>query len=114
MMRLKQLRTEKGVSQQKVADSIGSTQQSIHRYENGESEPDISMLSQLADYFDTSIDYLVGRTDMRRKIEPVEVYALNKDEMKLVDEVRNLSPGFRKCLASVIGALEEATESSQQ
>ena len=63
MKNLKFLRDEKSVSQQKVADAIGSNQQSIHRYENGDYEPDIQTLTLLADYFDTSIDYLVSRQD---------------------------------------------------
>jgi len=114
MLNLKLLRNEKGVSQQKVAVALGTNQQSIHRYENGESEPDIKMLSALADYFETSIDFIVGRTDIRRKIEPVEDYALSKDEVKLMEEVRSLAPEFRNCLASMIIALEETAEKVKQ
>ena len=111
MKNLKLLRVEKGISQQKLADAIGSNQQSIHRYENGDYEPDIQTLSLLADYFETSIDFLVGRTDIRKRIEPVEDYALNKEEMKLVDDVRSLAPEYKACLSSVLYSLVEATKS---
>jgi len=107
---LRLLREEKGVSQQKLADAIGSTQQSIHRYENGDYEPDIQTMSMLADYFNTSIDYLVGRTGIRKKIEPVYEYALNHEETKFVDEVRSLTPEYRKCLATMLDALLEAAD----
>ena len=107
MKNLKVLRDEKGVSQQKVADAIGSNQQSIHRYENGDYEPDIQTLTMLADYFNTSIDYLVGRTDIRKNIEPVEKYALNHEESDLVDKFRLLMPEYRKCHASMLNALIE-------
>ena len=107
---LKTLRHEKGVSQKRVADAIDSNQQSIHRYENGDYEPDIQTLVLLADYFETSIDYLVGRTDVRKKIEPVEKYALNHEEAKLVDEVRVFSPKYRKCLSVMLGALTEIAD----
>ena len=104
---LKTLRDEKGVSQQKLADAIGSNQQSIHRYENGDYEPDILTLSLLADYFDTSIDFLVGRTDIRKRIEPVEEYELNLDEATLVEKFRGLAFGYKKCLTAMLDALIE-------
>ena len=93
---LKLLRAEKGVSQQKVADAINSNQQSIHRYENGDYQPDIETLIALADYFDTSIDYIVGRTDIRNRIERVDKYSLNKEEAKLIDNFRDFSPEYKK------------------
>ena len=110
MRNLRLLREEKGVSQQKLADAIGSTQQAIHRYENGDYEPDIRTMSLLADYFNTSIDFLVGRTEIRKKIEPVETYALNYEETKLMDAVRSLTPEYRKCLSSMLGALLEVAD----
>jgi len=110
---LKFLRVEKSVSQQKVADAIGSNQQSIHRYENGDYEPDIQTLTLLADYFDTSIDYLVGRTEIRKKIEPTEEYALNDDEANLVDKFRGFSPEYRKCLSDMLDALVAVVDSTK-
>lgn len=60
-MRLKQLIQETGVSQRQVADAIGVTEPAMNHYINGRREPDIATLIKLADYFDVSIDYLVGR-----------------------------------------------------
>ena len=113
MKNLRPLRHEKGVSQQKVADAIGSNQQSIHRYENGDYEPDIQTLVLLADYFETSIDYLVGRTDIRKKIEPVEEFALNREEAKMVGEIRDFPAKYRKCISAVLDALAEAADSTE-
>ena len=50
---LKMLRNEKLISQQKLADTISVSQQSINKYENHDIEPDIQTLKLLADYFDT-------------------------------------------------------------
>lgn len=111
---LRAMREEKGVSQQKVADAIGSNQQSIHRYENGDYEPDIQTLTLLADYFETSIDYLVGRTDIRKKIERVEEYALNHGEAKLIDKIREFSPEYRKCLSVMLDALTEVADNTNK
>ena len=107
MKNLKLLRDEKGVSQQRVADAIGSNQQSIHRYENGDYEPDIQTLTLLADYFDTSIDYLVGRAEVRNKIEAVEKYALTHGEAALIDQFREFAPEYKKCLSTMLDALAE-------
>lgn len=60
-MRLKQIMTETGVTQRQVAEAIGVTEPALNHYINGRREPDIATLVKPADYFDVSIDYLVGR-----------------------------------------------------
>lgn len=62
-MKLKILRKDKGISQLKLALDLNTSQNTISRYETGEREPGINELIKIADYFDVSIDYLVGRTD---------------------------------------------------
>ena len=77
---LKALREAAAVSQKQLADAIGVSQQSINKYENHNIEPDIGTLIRIADYFDTSVDYLVGHTTIRRKIEQTASYELNEEE----------------------------------
>ncbi len=62
-MRLKELRKERGISQQKLAIDLNMNQNSISRYENGQREADYKTLIVLADYFNISVDYLLERTD---------------------------------------------------
>ena len=62
-MRLKMLRKQKGISQLKLAMDLNMNQNTISRYENCEREADYATLIKFADYFDVSIDYLLGRTD---------------------------------------------------
>ncbi|MBO4941469.1 MAG: helix-turn-helix transcriptional regulator [Clostridia bacterium] len=62
-MRLKELRKSRKISQLKLALDLNMNQNSISRYENGAREADYSTLIKFADYFDVSIDYLLGRTD---------------------------------------------------
>lgn len=59
----KKIRTEKGLTQKQVADGIGITEQAYQRYEYGKTVPSALVLISLADYFDISLDYLVGRSD---------------------------------------------------
>ncbi|MBQ9544014.1 MAG: helix-turn-helix transcriptional regulator, partial [Clostridia bacterium] len=58
---LKTLRTNAGKLQKEVAAYLGVDRTTYLRYEKGESEPDYETLKKLADYFDVSIDYLLGR-----------------------------------------------------
>jgi len=62
-MRLKELRTQKGISQLKLALALNTNQNTISRYETGEREPGINELIKIADYFNVSIDYLLERTN---------------------------------------------------
>lgn len=63
MIRLKELRKEKGVSQVDVAKMLSMSKMAISHWEKGNSEPSIEQLKILAQFFDVSIDYLVGYTD---------------------------------------------------
>ena len=64
--RLRSLRTERDVTQKDLGELLGVKNFSIYTYEKGRSEPNIDGLIALADFFDVSIDYLVGRKDRRR------------------------------------------------
>ena len=55
------LRKERGLKQQEVADGLGISLRAYQYYERGEREPQVSVLIRMADYFDLSLDELVGR-----------------------------------------------------
>lgn len=61
--RLRQIRKHNKLSQVKVAETIGVSQRVISDFENGTGLPSFKVLIALADYFDVSLDYLVGRSD---------------------------------------------------
>lgn len=61
--RLKELRKSRGISQLKLAIDLNMNQNTVSRYENLEREADYVTLIKIADYFDVSIDYLLGRND---------------------------------------------------
>ena len=61
MKRLKELRTAAGLSQQTVASKLGITQQAYANYERGKRQPDNNTLLFLADLFNVSVDYLLGK-----------------------------------------------------
>lgn len=62
-MRLKELRKQRNITQLKFAMDLNMNQNTISRYENGEREAGYKELIMIANYFNVSIDYLLGRTD---------------------------------------------------
>lgn len=61
--KLKQARIERGLSQQKVADSLGLTRGCYSNYELGTREPPIDTLRKMCELFEISADYLIGLSD---------------------------------------------------
>ena len=61
--RLKTLRKERNISQLKLAIDLNMSQNTISRYENMEREADYETLVKFADYFQVSLDYLLGRSN---------------------------------------------------
>lgn len=59
--RLRAIRMARGVTQEKTAEAINITLRAYQFYEQGKHEPSFSTLVQLADFFDVTTDYLLGR-----------------------------------------------------
>lgn len=86
-MKLRELREKDNLSQRKVSKDLSIKYTTFNGYERGISEPDIETLIKLADYFRTTVDYLIGH----------EVpYLINKSQfsskqLSLLDEIQSLS-----------------------
>lgn len=63
--RIRELRIERGLTQEEVGEIIGVKRYSVYSYEKGRACPEMRSLVALAEYFDVSMDYLAGRTDKR-------------------------------------------------
>ena len=61
--RIVQLKKERKLLQKDIASSVGLSLRAYQYYEKGQKEPTLSVLLRLADYFDVSLDYLVGLSD---------------------------------------------------
>ena len=61
--RIIQLKNERKLLQKDIASSVGLSLRAYQYYEKGQKEPTLSVLLRLADYFDVSLDYLVGLSD---------------------------------------------------
>ena len=65
--RLKQLRGERGLKQREMAEHLGLALSSYQCYEYAHRYPDFHGLIAIADFFDVSLDYLVGRSEVRER-----------------------------------------------
>ena len=68
MLRIKQLRENKGLNMKEAAKVLGMPYTTYVNYEKGLREPTSEVLIDIADYFETTVDYLVGRTDIQGRI----------------------------------------------
>jgi transcriptional regulator with XRE-family HTH domain len=82
--RIKQLREENSLSQQKLAETLGVTQQAVAKWEGGKAEPDSTMLLKIADMFNVSLDYLLGKTNIKNY--EIETIAAHHDGEEWTEE----------------------------
>lgn len=70
LKRLKDLREDKDLYQKQIANVIGTTQQVYSEYELGIRLMPIDKLDKLADFYETSVDYIIGRTNEKAPYKP--------------------------------------------
>ncbi|MGG7191166.1 helix-turn-helix domain-containing protein [Clostridium paraputrificum] len=63
--RIKYLRENMNLTQKELANKLGISSSTIGMYESGRRNPDTSMLNILSDFFNVSVDYLMGRTNIK-------------------------------------------------
>lgn len=104
--RIKQLRESHGETQQKMAENLGVSQQTIAGWEKGQRNPSLETLSTLADYFGVSVDYLLGRTDIPNiYIHDIEV---DGKHGRIASTQKDLSPEYQEQVrAKVQNAIKE-------
>ena len=86
MNKLKELRKLSNKTQDDIAALLNTTQATYSRYEQNQSEPTIDTLCKLADYYNVSLDYLIGR-DFKN-----EIGYLTENEKFLINDFRKLKP----------------------
>lgn len=84
--RLQELRKQKGLTQEQLAEKLNITNQSVSKWEKDINAPDITLLVELADLFKTSVDYLLGRGENKPMVNTT-----HKSIDQLVFKIRILS-----------------------
>lgn len=90
---LTSLREERGIYQKELAAILKVSVGTVSNYENNIHFPDQEALLQLADYFEVTVDYLLGRTSYRYSLDTLnEEYAPGMTVAELVDIIQHFSP----------------------
>lgn len=125
--RLRQLREEKGLLQKDVAKILGITPSAYGYYEQGKREPSMEVLKKLSDFFNVSIDYLLGRTDIRSPVDEIteavsddpELFEFwntlkKREDLKLLfKQTKKLSPKDIKQIIRIIKAIEDEEDKEE-
>lgn len=88
--RIKELRTEKGLTQQELAEILNVSSMSISFYENEQRKPDSEFIIACSRFFDVSTDYLLGKT-YKRRIPREERFGAFSKRLKHVRELKGIS-----------------------
>lgn len=107
--RLKALMDEKGVNQTDLANRIHVSRQAVSRYFKNEVLPDIDTLCNIADYFETSTDYLLGNCNNRLNADRLEI-ALNALDASAIKRIAALMQGNADAGLRYINAMLNAND----
>ncbi|MGR8824335.1 helix-turn-helix domain-containing protein [Leuconostoc mesenteroides] len=114
--RIKELRTQKKLTQQGLADILNSSRGTVAKYEGDERNPSFAMLSLIADALDTTVDYLQGNTDIPTKTIDSNVNTgdenkkrvdLSDDELIMSFEGKELSEDYKQAILAMLKTLRE-------
>ncbi|EPH7155287.1 helix-turn-helix domain-containing protein [Listeria monocytogenes] len=89
--RLRSLRENKNLTQQKVADDLNIKRENLSNYERNKREPDYEMLKKLAEYYGVSRSYILGETDKKHywELNDKDERSIQKDLQKMIDDLSN-------------------------
>lgn len=122
--RLKKLRKEKQISQKDLAKKLNLSPSTIAMYETEKRKPDSETLERMSNYFDVSIDYLLGLTDERSSADKIKKAISDDPELHdvwdkiskrenlqlLFKQTKNLDDSSIRQIIRIIKAIEEDEE----
>lgn len=88
--RLKSLRKKFKLTQKQLAEKFYLDDSSISKYENGKALPENELLQNLADFFNVSVDYLLGRTEIKNTLSEKEKFDIEKEAEKIIKKINKL------------------------
>ena len=100
MENLSKLRKEKELTPLSLANKIGVSRELIYKMENNESMGSVDTLVKLANYFDTTTDYLLGRTKINKPINEIEK-DIKEDELELLNLYNKLPIKYKDRLLGI-------------
>lgn len=124
MLRIKELRLEKGLSQEELGKFLNIQKSAISKYERGALEPNKTMLIKMSELFHCSIDYLLGLSDIRntnkildavstdKKLLTFTQYLMERESMQLLfEQIKDLPDSEIIRLIKIIKVIEDEESS---
>lgn len=119
-LRLKGLREGLNISQQTFASKLGVSQSTVGMWESGKREPNFTTIEKIADYFNVTTDYLLGRTDDKNQKPGEEnitfddfTYAMHNETQNLTDDDKQMLIDMARMLKNRINE-KKALENPQK
>ena len=114
-VRLKELRKSKKMTQKQLADLVFVDCSSVTKWETGKAYPDFEKQNKLADFFNVSIDYLLGKSDLRNPLDIPEhiegiadlILRMRSDDefSDIINKINELSPEQLKAISTILSSM---------
>jgi transcriptional regulator with XRE-family HTH domain len=125
--RIKELRKKKGITQKELASYLGVSDRAVGYYESGQRTPPPDILQKIADFFNVSTDYLLGRTDIYNPADEITEAVSDdpellefwntlkeREDLKLLfKQTKKLSPRDIKQIIRIIKAIEDEEDKGE-
>lgn len=125
--RIKELRKKKGITQKKLASYLGISDRAVGYYESGQRTPPPDILQKIADFFNVSTDYLLGRTNIYNPADEITEAVFDdpellefwrelkeREDLKLLfKQTKKLSPKDIKQIIRIIKAIEDEEDKGE-
>ncbi len=112
MINVKLLREKSGKKQQECADAIGVTLRAWQTYEQGIREPKFEILIKIAELFNVTTDYLLGREPLPNPFADLNLS--EDDEKEVIEKYMSLPPEIRATMLDVLRQLGEVVKKDSQ
>lgn len=111
---LKKLREEHGLTKRELCEKTGISERAYLTYEFGEREPKISVVQKLADFYNVSTDYLLGRPEALPPIDPICQIDIDDNEKAALSKWVALDAKKRRMVLDVMADIVHSYESAQR
>ncbi len=113
MKRIKRLRVQNNLTQRDLANKLNTTNSTICDWEKGRCEPSIYDLIKLADIFNCSVDYLLGREDDFGIIKS-DVNEYTSDEKRIITIYRSLTDREKTLFDNLVNSFEDSSQTNKK
>lgn len=114
MQTIKELRSKMKISQKELADRLNVSRSTISMWETGASQPDFDNVLKIAEIFDVSVDYLIGREADSDTSKPSENITFDDFTFAFHNETSSLTESEKELLLSMARKLNEAKKSGRE